>query len=202
MKQRKKSRLYIETILIIFIAFCIVFLNFFMGKKVKEMNVTGLNSMFVKSGISFEESEDFANQITKYKPNYCKMIEIYDESYELIISLTFIDENISNSDIRDYQELINIFNSNEHGQTTVNIDDHKESVYFQWIENDRNERRLLLIYSSFHIIDDLWIFSFVCYLILILMFILLIRLHTVRYLDKVNEYKLITDSVINEVNRK
>jgi len=204
MKNKNKvSIINIETLIIFLIAICILFLNTFTTTKLAELNQAGTEAMFIKAGLDYEESEELGEEIVKYRPDSCKLIEMYDESFELLFSLQFDEAHpILDYNINDYPELIDLLNSKQEGQTFITIGDYEEEVYFQWVANSRDEQRLVIVYSTKRIVDNLWVFSFVCYLVLILVFILLIRLHTNNYKEKVSQYKKATASFRDEINRK
>jgi len=195
--QRKVSLFKIETIIIFAIAACMIFLNVFTTSKLSELELVGTEAMFIKDGLTYPESEQLGEEIVKYRPDSCKMIEMYDDNFELLFSLQF-DENypIHNDNINNHPELLELLTTTKEGQTTIEIGDYTENVYFQWVTNDRNEQRLVIVYSTKEIIENIWIFSFVCYLVIILIFVLLIILHTKEYKEKIKQYKQTTASRI------
>lgn len=202
---RKKlvSIFNIETIIILIITACVLFLNTFAANKMYELERVGTEAMFVADGLNYSNSEQLGNEIVKYRPDSYKMIEIYNESFELLFSLQF-DENrkIYNNNIYDHEELLYLLNNTDKGQTLITVGDYKEQVYFEWMTNNKNEKRLVIVYSTKEIVNNIWMFSFICYIILILIFILLIRLHTKNYNDKIYQYKMVSYNFRDEVNRK
>lgn len=203
MKNKKlKSIFNIETIIILIIAACVLFLNVFTANKIYELQRVGTEAMFIMDGLEYANSEELGSEIVKYRPDSYKMIEVYDESYELLFSLQF-DQNykVYNNDIYNHKNLLYLLENSEKGQTTISNGEYDEQVYFQWMTNNRGEKRLVIVYSTKEIVGNIWMFSFVCYIILILIFILLIRLHSKNYKDKVDQYKRTSYNFRDEVNR-
>ena len=201
--KKKKPIIGIDVLIIVVIAACIIFLNSFTTSKLNELEQAGTEAMFIKEGLDYKESEQLGEEIIKYRPDSCKMIEMYDESFELLFALQFDKTHpIYNYNINNYPELIDLLNKNQEGQTAITIDGYNEDVYFQWVTNSRDEKRLVMVYSTKHIVEDIWVFSFVCYLLLILVFILLIRTHHINYKDKINQYKKVSSNFRDAVNRK
>ena len=194
MSNKKRSIFNVDTLIIIAIACCIVFLNTFTTNKLFELERAASEAMFIKDGLEYMESEQLGEEIIKYHPNYCKMIEIYDDKLSLLFSLQF-DESyiIRDNNINDYSKLVELLNSNEEGQTSININGYDQDVYFQWVVNNKDEKRLVMVYSTKPTVEGIWVFSFVCYLILVLVFVLLIRIHTKNYNEKIKEYKKISE---------
>jgi len=202
-RPKNKSFINIETILILSIAICIIFLNSYTTTKIAQLEQAGTEAMFIKEGLEFPESQELESEIIKYRPDGCKMIEMYNDEFELMFAIQF-DQGYHehDTDITQYSEMIEILSSNKEGQTSINHDDYEEEVYFQWVTNDVGEDRLVIVYSTKDNVENIWVFSLVCYLVLILVFALLIRLHLKEYNAKINHYKQISSNAIDEVNRK
>ena len=202
-RTKKEPILSIDTIIVILIAICVMFLNSFTNNLLSELDRVGNEAMFIKDELNYKQSEELGEEIVKYRPDSCKMIEIYNESFELIFSLQF-DENhvIKNNNILSHPDLVNLFQNNAEGQTSVTIGEYDEDVYFQWIANTNGEKRLVIVYSTIENVKNIWVFSFVCYLVLILVFILLIRVHNRHYNAKIIQYKNISDNFRYEVNNR
>ena len=200
-KNNKKSSFKIESLIIIAIAICMIFLNTFTTSKLNELDRAATEAMFIKEDIKFPDNEQFGQEIVKYRQNSYKMIEMYDNSFELLLSLQFDqDQSYIQYNIEDYPELIEILKSNKEGNTNITINGYEEEIYFQWSTNSRNEDRLVMVYSTKKIVNNLWVFSFVCYLVLILIFTLLIKINIKEYRYKVNQYKRSSSNVRREIN--
>ena len=78
------------------------------------------------------------------------------------------------------------------GQTEITVDDMEQEVYFKWVTNNSGETRLLMVYSAIKIVKGIWLFSFICWMVMILIFVLLIRLHSRSYQDRIDEYRKMT----------
>lgn len=199
MKQKRglKSFLNIETLIILIIAGCLMFLNIFTVSKLNELENAGKDSVFLIDNISFDDQEAFAEEINSYLGESCKMIELYDNNFNVIFQIQFSGDSIKTNDIREYAALVNIINTNPEGQTSISINGMEQEVYFRWVKNEAGEDRLLLVYSAIKEVEGLWLFSFVCWMIMILVFVLLIRLHSNRYNEQIKEYSRLTNYLRN-----
>ena len=193
--QKKRTFFNIETILVLLIALCVIFLNAFTTGKLTELETAGNDALFIRQDLPYEDSEILAEEIVQYHPDSCKMIEMYDENFEMVFSVQFDEKVVECTNISDYPELIDLLKNSKEGQTSVMIGDVEETVYFQWTENNRGENRLLLVYSAIHDVHNIWVFSFVCYMVMILLFILLIKMHVCNYNDRIKQYKQITQDM-------
>lgn len=200
MDTNKKKRLIsffnIETIIIIAIAACMLFLNTFTVKKLNELEVARNNAVFLLDEIEFPDQEEFTEEMKSYLNDSYKMIELYDENFELLFQIQFVDDYKTKGDLINQKDLVSILKNNKEGQTIINIGDSEEDVYFKWITNSRGEERLLLVYSTIKNVRGLWVFSFICWLVLILVFILVIRLHSKNYTEKIEQYKSMTNNFL------
>ena len=196
--QKKRKLFSFETVIICVIALCVIFLNSFATVKMTELESSGNEALFIRQDLPYEDSEILAEEIVQYHPDTCKMIEMYDENFEMVFSVQFDEKVVECSDIHNYPELIELLKQSKEGQTTVTMGDVEEYVYFQWTTNNRNEDRLLLIYSSKHEVSNIWIFSFVCYMVMILIFVLLIKMHTCNLSERIKYYRHLTEKVDDE----
>lgn len=201
-KNNKGPVLSLDTFLVIVIALCIIFLNTFTTSKLSEMDRVNTESLFIKDDLNFVESDELREEFVKYRPGANKMIEVYNASFDLIFSLKFDDMYSLNNNIRDFPELVDLFSESKEGQTTISIGKYRQDVYFQWLENTNGEMRLVIVYNTREVVNNIWLFSFMCYIVLILVFILLIRVHNRSYASKIKHYKQVSDNVRYEVNRK
>ena len=125
-----------------------------------------------------EIDEDLAEKIIAFRPDACKLIELYDENFQSVFKVAFTDESedIKYNNLNEYEDLIALFESSPQGHTSFEIDDEKEDIVFEWTESSDGTRYLLIVYMSRPIVKNTWVFSFVCYIILILVFTLVIRM--------------------------
>lgn len=193
--QKKRPFFNFETIIILVIALCVIFLNSFTTIKMSELESSGNDALFIRQDLPYEDSEILAEEIVQYHPDTCKMIEMYDENFEMVFSVQFDEKVIECNNIHNYPELIELLKESKEGQTTITIGDAEEYVYFQWTTNNRNENRLLLVYTAKQEVQNIWIFSFVCYMVMILIFVLLIKMHTCNFSERIKHYRHITQEL-------
>ena len=203
MHKKSKSPITIEIIIVLIIAVCMIFLNFFTTSKLSELERSSNEAMFIRNDLPFMNSDEFTEEILEYKPESCKMIEMYDDQFNLLLMIQFDqDKAVDNHDITEYPDLISTLECNTEGQ--VNIakmkDGYEENVYFQWINNSNGDRRLIMVYSTKLIVNNLWIFSFVCYFVILLVFILLIRLKLDQCRSNIKQYDTTSTIVRDRVN--
>ena len=181
MKEKTSLFFNVDTLIIIAIALCMIFLNTFTVNKLDELQKATNDAIFVKGDMEFGDEEQFAEEVVNYLPDTYKMIELYDENLELGFQIQFNDDQIPKADITQYPNIVSILQNNDEGQTRVDIGGVEQDVYFKWLTNN-GERRLLIVYSAIRPVSGLWIFSLVCYIVLFLVFILFLRL-------KINSFK-------------
>ena len=190
----EKSYRYFETFMMIAIAGCMIFLNIFTTQKLSALEHTKKDAMFVMDEILFKDDIDFTKEIVEYLPEPYKVIEVYNEDLILQFHVEFNDHHsISKDDINKYPNLIEILKSHEEGQTTTKINDIEQDIYFKWITNKNGAKHLIMIYSTVEEVKNLWIFTLVCYLVIVLVFLLLISRNIRSYREKVNIYNDLTN---------
>lgn len=189
----------VDTLILIIIACCMFFLNSYTVTKLNEMQNARNDAVFTKGDITFEDEEQFATEIINYLPDTYKMIELYDENLDIGFQMQFNDGNIPKDDITKYPQLVDILRNNEEGQTRVVIRGVDQDIYFKWLTTNNDERRLLMIYSAVPQITGLWVFSFVCYAVLILVCILFVRLRFKSFKDNIARYNLSTKRIRDEI---
>lgn len=203
MKKQSKHKfgIGIETILILMIAVCILFINSYTVRKLNELENNLTTSVFIKQDLKLTNDEVIAEEIKNYIPDSCKMVELYDEQLNMLFQAHFNDpaDGYVTNDIRDYPKLSNLFFTKEEGQAMADINGTEESIYFKWLTNTRGERRLLIIYSAIKKVEGIWVFSLACYITLILVFILLIKVNNDRYNDKIKQYHDLIKSSKNDL---
>lgn len=179
----------IETLIILVIAACMIFLNIFTVTKLNELESAEHEAVFLMDNVDFNDKEEFTEEIQNYLTGSYKMIELYDQDLELIFQIQFSDKYIEIDDIKQHTDLVNIIKNNKEGQTEITVDDMEQEVYFKWVTNNSGETRLLMVYSAIKIVKGIWLFSFTCWMVMILIFVLLIRLHSRSYQDRIDEYR-------------
>lgn len=197
MKNKKNSSFKIETLIIILIAGCMIFLVDFTNNKINEFSRLEEEIMLVNHDPSNPIHEQLAQEIIEYRPDTYKMIEIYTEDFDIMMTLQFIETGLKNINLDEYPDLIELFNENEEGHTQLSFSDNeiKEDIYFKWVKASDNNKYLMIVYSSRHPVQNIWIFNFVCYIVLLLIFILLLQMHLKNYKDKVQQYEQLSNDL-------
>lgn len=196
--KNKNSSFRLETLIIILIAGCMIFLVDFTNNKINEFSRLEEEAMLVNHDPSNPIHEQLAQEIIEYRPDTYKMIEIYTEDFEIMMTLQFIESGLKNIDLDDYPDLIDLFKDNEEGHTQLLFGEEneiKEDIYFKWVKASDNNKYLMIVYSSRHPVQNIWIFNFVCYLVLLLVFLLLLRIHLKNYKEKVQQYEQLSDDL-------
>lgn len=197
MNNKKNSSFKIETLIIILIAGCMIFLVDFTNNKINEFSRLEEEIMLVNHDPSNPIHEQLAQEIIEYRPDTYKMIEIYTEDFDIMMTLQFIETGLKNINLDEYPDLIELFNEHEEGHTQLSFSDNevKEDIYFKWVKASDNNKYLMIVYSSRHPVQNIWIFNFVCYIVLLLIFILLLRMHLKNYKDKVQQYEQLSNDL-------
>ena len=193
----------IDTLIILAIGAGILFLNIFTTNKLNEFEKAGRSAIFIRDDLQLIVDDELTEEIKDYIPDAYKMIELYDSNFDLLFQVQFTgpDEVFTpKNTIQAYPTFFDLLNTQEEGQTSLQMGDKEENVYFRWVTNSYGERRLLIVYNSMDTVSGIWLFSLVCYLVLILVFVLLIRQHTRRYNEKINQYREMTKMIREELN--
>ena len=172
-KQKRDLLFYVEISIILVIAVCMIFLNIFMENKIDELQQSAQDAVFVMEDLNYPAENALMEDIKEYIPSTYKMIEIYDENFNCLMKVQFDNKNSESHNIQDSIELMNSLRDSPEGQTTYNVGSIEQSVYFKWLTNTNGERRLMIIYSTVMDVQNLWVFSLVSYLVIILAFALL-----------------------------
>jgi hypothetical protein len=138
-----------------------------------------------------EVDEELAKTIITFRPEACKLIELYDENFQSVFKVTFTEEtdDIKYNNLSDYDDLVEMFKASPQGHTSFEIDDQEEDIVFEWTESSDGTRYLIIIYMSRPMVRNTWVFSFVCYIILILVFTLMIRMMFKQNTTRIKHYK-------------
>lgn len=175
-KNSKRSRFNFEIPIVILIAGMLIILINVGNDKLDQINLADIELLFMDIGDdpTGEMHKDLAEHIQQFRPNVCRMIEVYDETFNMVIRLGFDEEATEESynSILDHPKFINFLTNNERGHTSIEIDDHIEYVYFRWQETTDGDRLLFMIYTYKPIVRNLWLLDFIAYNILILVCVL------------------------------
>ena len=190
-----------DIIIAVIIAAGLIALNIFTVGKFNELQDAGKKAMFIRDDIPSVENDHALEEILEYHNESYNMMELYDENLNLMLSIQFDTEHLlPNTNIHNYPDLIQLLNENDHGRFTLErerVENDKnetvlEEITFQWLENNRGEQRLIVVYSTLPLVDYLWIYSVASYIIIILVFILIIRCIVRRSYDRIRCYNHIT----------
>ncbi|MCM1221208.1 MAG: hypothetical protein NC548_42690 [Lachnospiraceae bacterium] len=192
-KSKKSKYFTLETVITLAIAACMIFLINFANAKMEEIIISNKESLLINHDPTNPIHEELADEIVKFRPGACKLIDVYGEDLEPLFSVQFYDTNTEHAELSDFPDLVNLLRSNVEGHTEVKINDIDENVYFRWSETSRGEHYLVMVYMSQPVVNNLWVFSFVCYMILILVFFLLIRIHIIQHNEKIRIYNSIAN---------
>ena len=168
MMARKPKWFTFEIAITLAIAACMIFLINFANAKMEEITISNKESLLINHDPTNPIHEELAGEIVKFKPGACKLI--------------------------DFPDLVNLLRNNAEGHTEVTINGIDENVYFRWSETSRGEHYLVMVYMSQPVVNNLWVFPFVCYMILIMIFILLIRIHIIQHNEKIQYYNALANS--------
>lgn len=199
--KRKRSNIRIETIIVLIIATCMIFLMNFMQEKLSDFAQLEQETLLINHDPNNPIHAELAKKIIQYRPGPYKMIEIYTSDLEIMMTLQFDQTVKYDTDIKKYPELIDLFQKNLEGHTQLIFGEKEEDIYFKWTEGENGNKYLIVVYASRHPVKNLWTFNFICYIVLILVFFLLIRLHMGSFNEKINQYKKMSDDVHSRVRR-
>lgn len=194
MMARKPKWFTFETAITLAIAACMIFLINFANAKMEEITISNKESLLINHDPTNPIHEELAGEIVKFKPGACKLIDVYGEDLESLFSVQFYDNNTGHAELKDFPDLVNLLRNNAEGHTEVTINGIDENVYFRWSETSRGEHYLVMVYMSQPVVNNLWVFPFVCYMILIMIFILLIRIHIIQHNEKIQYYNALANS--------
>lgn len=189
-----------EIPIVILIAILMIVLMNFANNKLSELIISDAEALFMSSDHNPDDQmhTDLAESMSEFRPDICKMIEIYNDELEMLIRVQFDDEideidgNYYDNDISQYKTLMNLITHNADGHTSIDIDDMTEYIYFKWSESDDGERFLFIIYTYKPIVRNLWVFHLICYTILVLICFLLLRLSLKSHSEKIRLYNEMT----------
>lgn len=196
----KNNNVVIDIILVGLIALCMLTLIHVSNNKLNEVLSTN-NSIILRENPDKYVDGLLAKELVKYKLDACTMVETYDQDFNVILRIAFNDDyqDRNFSDLKRHESLKQLFNKYPEGHTRMQIGDHEEDVYFRWTETNNSERRLALIYLARPVVKNLWMIPFLCYLILILIFILVVRLYISRQRDRIDYYHKTSINVQNKI---
>lgn len=205
--QNKKSKTgSIETFIVILIAGCMIFLINFTNSKLDQFSRLKEEVVLINHEFDNEIYEEFAKEIVAYRPDNYKMIEVYNEDLKHIMTLQFMNNPPpSISDLSKYPELISLFKNNKEGYTDIIFENEgiKQDIYFKWLQSSSTGNKYLIItYSLYHPVENLWIFNLTAYIVVLLVFILFIRLRIMSYSESIKQYDSLSKRIRRNINDK
>ncbi len=189
--KKKMYKVNLEIPIIIIIAGLMLVLIRFFDKKLDELIVSDAEVLFMD--IDHDSTDqmhiDLAERISEFRPDTYKMIEVYDQQLNEIISIRF-DENfdIEPNTITNYPDLVSLLMNNTDGHTSKNIGDSTEYIYFKWSYDKENIPYLFIIYTYKPIVKYIWVFHLICYIILFMVCALLLRISLKSHSEKIKYY--------------
>ena len=172
----------IEVVVSVIIAICMIFLNHTINQKIKLITTSDYTVISTGSTSGSITYNFMSNENTfAYRLEDMNAIEVYDKNFNKQLSLRISDDHISYKLLSSEKiaSLEKVFYSYDSGHVNIELNGSREDVYFTWGINDRGEKQLTVIYDAGHLVDGLWIIPFLCYIILILIFglVLMHRIH-------------------------
>lgn len=196
---KKILRANFDTIIVVLIAICIIGMINASNYKIEEIFQSHRESLLVRDINGEDISEEFAEQLYAFRPDTCKMIEIYSADFQLRLRMQFAEKHEHIDSFDDFPELKALLLAHEEGHTTIRTADEEEDVYFRWTKTvDSGELCLTIVYMSRPIVKNLWIIPFLGYMVLILTFIMLIRIRLIEHNDRIKQY----DELAKEIQGK
>lgn len=197
-----KLMLRIQVAIIFLITALMIFLIVFSTNKMDQILDIEQEALLMSHDPNSPIHHELAKEIIKFRPDVCKMIEAYSKDLVPLFKVQFLKENDDlDNDITKYPELMELLVSNTEGHTSITIDDKDEDVYFRWTESATGEPYLVIIYMSRPVVENLWVFSFICYMILFLIFILLMISLLSAYNKDVRYYHSLSREVQSRIMR-
>lgn len=175
--KRRENLKIAEVVIVIAIAVLMIFLINFSNLKLDEVLNAEQEALLMAHDPDNPIHSDLAREIIKFRPNACKMIEVYSKDLVPLFKVQFVQDEHNNDDnITSYPGLTELLTSNQEGHTSIQLDGKDEDVYFRWAEDSTGDNYLVIIYMSRPVVKNFWVFSFISYMVLILVFILLMML--------------------------
>ena len=203
-KSKKKNKYFtFETCIIYMIAICVIAMINLSNYKINEIFASQQESLLSRDISTNDIHDELENAIIEFRPDLCKMIEIYSLDFDQLLKMEFNpdQEKDNNNDIQDYPKLMNLLSNNTEGHTTIRTENEEEDVYFRQIELSNGQKCIMIIYMTRPIVEHLWIISFLGYIILILVFILLIYSYHQRQFEAIKYYKSLSKNVQDKMIR-
>lgn len=194
---KETTNTIVNMVIVAMIAVGIILLNFVTIAKIKDYDEAIKDAMFIQDDLPVINDDTALAEVMRYQSDTYNMIEVYDEHMALLMSVQFGDEanHFPTGNITDYPELMDWLKTNQNGKFIIDPDDgdvSKEEISFNWLTNSHGEKRLIVIYSMMPLVKDVWVISTICYAILILVLVLMLKFLLHRYSDRISMYKYLS----------
>lgn len=194
---KETTNTIVNMVIVAMIAVGIVLLNFVTIAKIKDYDEAIKDAMFIQDDLPVINDNSALAEVMRYQSDTYNMIEVYDEHMTLMMSVQFGDEinHFPTGNITDYPELMDQLKTNQNGKFIIEPDDDdvsKEEISFNWLTNSQGQKRLIVIYSMMPLVKDVWVISTICYAILILVLVLMLKFLLHRYSDRISMYKYLS----------
>lgn len=193
---KETTNTIVNMVIVAMIAVGIVLLNFVTIAKIKDYDEAIKDAMFIQDDLPVINDDSALAEVMRYQSDTYNMIEVYDEHMTLLMSVQFGDEinHFPTGNITDYPELMDQLKTNQSGKFIIEPGDDvsKEEISFNWLTNSQGQKRLIVIYSMMPLVKDVWVISTICYAILILVLVLMLKFLLHRYSDRISMYKYLS----------
>lgn len=145
-------------------------------------------------------SDQLRSGMENYKVEKFPMLEIYDKEYNQLLRLpldTDPHDSIRYDTMKNHTDLQETFSQYDEGYTKMNVDGYDEDIYFSWVITSDGHKQLIIVYLSRPVIKMMWAIPFICYLILLLVFVIIIRIQLSIRRSKIDQYNKSALSVQN-----
>ena len=189
----------IEILLVAVIAICMLVLINFTNNKIEEV-LTSNNSIILRDNPDAYLDTLLGNEFKKYELEPCTITETYDSDFTMRLRVPFSNDDREQHrafSIKENDGLKEIFNKYPEGHTRMRIGEIQQDIYFRWTDTNDGQRRLVIVYLSRPIVKNLWIIPSLCYFILILIFILVVRLRISYQKDRIAYYQKNSTNIQN-----
>lgn len=114
---------------------------------------------------------EFKKLITEFRPNIHRMVEVYNEDFELEFRFQFQESSITHQDLTQFPKLCDYFANHEAGNTHIDVNKSTTDIFFSWVTSDKG-RELFVMYVEHPVDKAAWRIPVMCFSIVFLVFIL------------------------------
>ena len=181
-KMPSQRALYLAIILII--AACIFGLNFYVSSKLKDIQNSSQTVIYINDPAISDEIEYII-------PDTYKMLELYDDNFGLLYRSRANDGNpVEALNISAYRSQLISYKKTNDWQNLSHIDENcKHDIYFRWVKSETGRSTIIIAYGMGDVQFSVWIVSFICYFILMLLFAVITLINSKTYGDSIEKYQ-------------